>query len=77
MVVYLGTVLHGSTAFNAAHVDTWNGTTFIIPVIGAILADSFWGKYNTIVASLFFYLAVSIHFKIINWVSFKQLELKI
>ncbi|CAM0955990.1 unnamed protein product [Alopecurus aequalis] len=57
MVVYLGTVLHGTTAYNAAHVDTWNGTTFIVPVIGAFLADSCWGKYNTIVASLFFYLA--------------------
>ncbi|CAM0955992.1 unnamed protein product [Alopecurus aequalis] len=57
VVVYLGTVLHGTTAFNAAHVDTWNGTTFIIPVIGAFLADSCWGKYNTIVASLLFYLA--------------------
>lgn len=57
LVVYLGTVLHGTTAFNAAHVDTWNGTTFIVPVIGAFLADSWWGKYNTILASIVFYLA--------------------
>ncbi|XP_062206075.1 protein NRT1/ PTR FAMILY 8.3-like isoform X2 [Phragmites australis] len=56
LVVYLGTVLHGSTAFNAAHVDTWNGTTFIVPVIGAFLADSYWGKYKTILASIAFYL---------------------
>ncbi|XP_037410693.1 protein NRT1/ PTR FAMILY 8.3-like isoform X1 [Triticum dicoccoides] len=57
LVIYLGTVLHGTTAFNAAHVDTWNGTTFIVPVLGAFLADSCWGKYNTIVVSLLFYLA--------------------
>lgn len=56
LVVYLGTVLHGTTAFNAAHVDTWNGTTFIVPVIGAFLADSYWGKYKTILASLLFYI---------------------
>ncbi|CAD6204639.1 unnamed protein product [Miscanthus lutarioriparius] len=56
LVVYLATVLHGSTAFNAAHVDTWNGTTFIVPVIGAFLADSYWGKYRTILASIVFYL---------------------
>ncbi|PAN48192.1 hypothetical protein PAHAL_9G366500 [Panicum hallii] len=56
LVVYLATVLHGSTAFNAAHVDTWNGTTFIVPVIGAFLADSYWGKYRTILASIAFYL---------------------
>lgn len=59
LVVYLGTVLHGSTAFNAAHVDTWNGTTFIFPVLGAFLADSYWGKYRTILASIAFYLVVS------------------
>lgn len=57
LVVYLATVLHGTLAFNAAHVDTWNGTTFIVPVIGAFLADSYWGKYRTILASLLFYLA--------------------
>ncbi|KAL6905406.1 hypothetical protein ACP4OV_003007 [Aristida adscensionis] len=56
LVVYLGTVLHGTIAFNAAHVDTWNGTTFIVPVIGAFLADSYWGKYRTILASIAFYL---------------------
>ncbi|KXG38804.1 protein NRT1/ PTR FAMILY 8.3 isoform X2 [Sorghum bicolor] len=56
LVVYLATVLHGSTAFNAAHVDTWNGTTFVVPVIGAFLADSYWGKYRTILASIVFYL---------------------
>lgn len=59
LVVYLATVLHGSTSFNAAHVDTWNGTTFIVPVIGAFLADSYWGKYRTILASIAFYLVVS------------------
>jgi peptide/histidine transporter 3/4 len=69
LVVYLGTVLHGTTAFNAAHVDTWNGTTFIVPVIGAFLADSCWGKYNTIVASLLFYLAVSILPYLIHYLS--------
>ncbi|KAL6641527.1 hypothetical protein ACP70R_019708 [Stipagrostis hirtigluma subsp. patula] len=56
LVVYLATVLHGTVAFNAAHVDTWNGTTFIVPVIGAFLADSYWGKYRTILASIAFYL---------------------
>uniref|UniRef100_A0A0E0MB88 Major facilitator superfamily (MFS) profile domain-containing protein n=1 Tax=Oryza punctata TaxID=4537 RepID=A0A0E0MB88_ORYPU len=57
LVVYLAGVLHGTLAFNAAHVDTWNGTTFIVPVVGAFLADSYWGKYRTILASLLFYLA--------------------
>jgi peptide/histidine transporter 3/4 len=75
VVVYLGMVLHGSTAFNAAHVDTWNGTTFIVPVIGAFLADSYWGKYRTILASIAFYLVVSpmspfcfLSFSFFHWV---------
>ncbi|KAG8092696.1 hypothetical protein GUJ93_ZPchr0012g22153 [Zizania palustris] len=56
LVVYLGTVLHGTTASNAANVDTWNGTTFLTPVLGAFLADTYWGKYKTIVVSIIFYL---------------------
>ncbi|XP_006661721.2 protein NRT1/ PTR FAMILY 8.3-like [Oryza brachyantha] len=56
LVVYLGTVLHGTTASNAANVDTWNGTTFLTPFLGAILADTYWGKYKTIAISIVFYL---------------------
>lgn len=56
LVVYLGTVLHGSTASNAANVDTWNGTTFLTPILGAFLADTYWGKYKTIAISIIFYV---------------------
>ncbi|KAL6641526.1 hypothetical protein ACP70R_019707 [Stipagrostis hirtigluma subsp. patula] len=56
LVVYLGTVLHGSTASNAANVDAWNGATFLTPVLGAFLADTYWGKYKTIAISIIFYL---------------------
>jgi hypothetical protein len=59
LVVYLGTVLHGTTASNAATVDTWNGTTFLTPVLGAFLADTYWGKYKTVGISIIFYLTVS------------------
>ncbi|KAK3157273.1 hypothetical protein QOZ80_2AG0118590 [Eleusine coracana subsp. coracana] len=56
LVVYLGTVLHGSTASNAANVDAWNGATFLTPILGAFLADTYWGKYKTIAISIIFYL---------------------
>lgn len=59
LVVYLGKVLHGTTASNAANVDTWNGTTFLMPVLGAFLADTYWGKYKTVAISIIFYLTVS------------------
>jgi solute carrier family 15 (peptide/histidine transporter), member 3/4 len=59
LVVYLGTVLHGSTASNAANVDAWNGATFLTPVLGAFLADTYWGKYKTVAISVVFFLTVS------------------
>uniref|UniRef100_A0A804LP49 Protein NRT1/ PTR FAMILY 8.3 n=1 Tax=Zea mays TaxID=4577 RepID=A0A804LP49_MAIZE len=56
LVVYLGTVLHGTTASNAANVDAWNGATFLTPVLGAFLADTYWGKYKTAAISIIFYV---------------------
>jgi dipeptide/tripeptide permease len=59
LVVYLGKVLHGTTASNAANVDAWNGATFLTPVLGAFLADTYWGKYKTTAISIIFYVVVS------------------
>ena len=59
LVVYLGTVLHGTTASSAANVDAWNGATFLTPVLGAFLADTYWGKYKTVAISIIFYVGVS------------------
>ncbi|XP_072957363.1 protein NRT1/ PTR FAMILY 8.3-like isoform X1 [Typha angustifolia] len=56
LVIYLGTVLHGDNASNAATVDAWTGTTFLAPLVGAVIADSYWGKHKTIVISLIIYL---------------------
>ncbi|CAN6305722.1 unnamed protein product [Urochloa humidicola] len=56
LVVYLGTVLHGTTASSAANVDAWNGATFLTPVLGAFLADTYWGKYKTAAISIIFYV---------------------
>uniref|UniRef100_A0A453SGJ3 Major facilitator superfamily (MFS) profile domain-containing protein n=1 Tax=Aegilops tauschii subsp. strangulata TaxID=200361 RepID=A0A453SGJ3_AEGTS len=48
LVTYLTTVLHESNVDAARNVSTWVGTCFITPVLGAFLADSFWGRYSTI-----------------------------
>ncbi|CAN6319023.1 unnamed protein product [Urochloa humidicola] len=58
LVVYLGTVLHGTTASSAANVDAWNGATFLTPVLGAFLADTYWGKYKTAAISIIFYVGL-------------------
>ncbi|KAL6631277.1 hypothetical protein ACP70R_028127 [Stipagrostis hirtigluma subsp. patula] len=56
LVVYLETVLHGSTLASASNVTTWYGTSYLTPIFGAIIADTFWGNYNTILISLAVYL---------------------
>uniref|UniRef100_A0A0E0DHU2 Major facilitator superfamily (MFS) profile domain-containing protein n=1 Tax=Oryza meridionalis TaxID=40149 RepID=A0A0E0DHU2_9ORYZ len=56
LVVYLETLLHGSNLASASNVTTWFGTSYLTPVFGAIIADTFWGNYNTILVSLVFYL---------------------
>ncbi|KAL5213619.1 hypothetical protein ABZP36_002771 [Zizania latifolia] len=56
LMVYLETVLHGSNLASASNVTTWFGTSYLTPVFGAIIADSFFGNYNTILVSLVVYL---------------------
>ncbi|XP_065037639.1 protein NRT1/ PTR FAMILY 8.3-like [Musa acuminata AAA Group] len=56
LIVYLHTVLHGNNAANAANVGTWSGTCFLTPLFGAIVADTYWGNYKTILYSLVVYL---------------------
>lgn len=58
LVVYLQTVLHGSNASNAANVTTWYGASYFVPVIGAVIADTYLGRYKTILLSLILYLIV-------------------
>ncbi|CAL5019016.1 unnamed protein product [Urochloa decumbens] len=56
LVMYLETVLHGSNLASASNVTLWFGTSYLTPIFGAIIADAFWGNYNTILVSLTIYL---------------------
>ncbi|KAM0917034.1 hypothetical protein ACQ4PT_009775 [Festuca glaucescens] len=56
LVVYLETVLHGGNLASASNVTTWFGTSYLTPLFGAVIADTFWGNYNTILVSLALYL---------------------
>ncbi|KAM3192392.1 hypothetical protein ACQJBY_069551 [Aegilops geniculata] len=56
LVTYLTTVLHESNVGAARNVSTWIGSCFITPVIGAFLADSYWGRYSTIAIFLSVYI---------------------
>uniref|UniRef100_A0A0E0LFF2 Uncharacterized protein n=1 Tax=Oryza punctata TaxID=4537 RepID=A0A0E0LFF2_ORYPU len=49
LVTYLTTVLHQSNVAAAKNVSTWQATCFLTPLAGAIVADSYWGRYRTMV----------------------------
>jgi len=48
LVTYLTKKLHDGNASAASNVTTWQGTCYLTPLIGAILADAYWGRYWTI-----------------------------
>ncbi|KAL6608051.1 hypothetical protein ACP70R_041114 [Stipagrostis hirtigluma subsp. patula] len=49
LVTYLTSVLHESNVDAAKNVSSWLGSCFFTPLIGAFLADTYWGRYQTIV----------------------------
>ncbi|GAA0185530.1 transporter [Lithospermum erythrorhizon] len=55
LVSYLTKELHEGNVSAARNVTTWQGTSNLSTLIGAVLADSYWGKYWTIAAFSTFY----------------------
>ncbi|CAL4932634.1 unnamed protein product [Urochloa decumbens] len=52
LVTYLTTVLHESKVAAARNVSAWVGACFFAPLFGAFIADTYWGRYWTIVVFL-------------------------
>ncbi|KNA05856.1 hypothetical protein SOVF_186480 [Spinacia oleracea] len=48
LVSYLTRTLHQGNVSAARNISTWAGTCFLTPLIGAVLADSYLGRYWTI-----------------------------
>ncbi|KAH0707656.1 hypothetical protein KY285_012205 [Solanum tuberosum] len=48
LVTYLTKKLHEGNVPAARNVTTWLGTCYLTPLIGAVLADAYWGRYRTI-----------------------------
>ncbi|KAE9601018.1 putative proton-dependent oligopeptide transporter family, major facilitator superfamily [Lupinus albus] len=56
LVTYLTHKLHQGNVYAARNVTTWQGTCYLTPLIGAIFADAYWGRYWTIAGFSIIYL---------------------
>ncbi|XP_058091255.1 protein NRT1/ PTR FAMILY 5.10-like [Magnolia sinica] len=56
LIMYLTIVLNESTVSAAKKVNTWSGVAALLPLLGAFIADSYLGRYRTILISSLIYL---------------------
>ncbi|XP_021715349.1 protein NRT1/ PTR FAMILY 5.10-like [Chenopodium quinoa] len=56
LMVFLTDKLGESTAMAATNINAWKGVGFILPIAGAIVADTCMGRYLTIVVSSIIYI---------------------
>ncbi|KAL4600659.1 hypothetical protein ACB092_11G214000 [Castanea dentata] len=53
--MYLTDELHEPTSTAAKNVNTWVGVSCVFPIVGAFIADSYLGRFKTIVVASFIY----------------------
>ncbi|KAL4452417.1 hypothetical protein ABPG75_008079 [Micractinium tetrahymenae] len=56
IVTYMTSVLNMSNSQASSMTNIWSGTCYITPLLGAFLADAWWGRYRTILVFSTIYL---------------------
>ncbi|BFG20442.1 hypothetical protein CerSpe_067160 [Prunus speciosa] len=56
LIMYLTNELHQPTAMAAKNVNLWMGVSSLFPLVGAVVADSYLGRFKTIIFSSSIYL---------------------
>ncbi|KAL6605866.1 hypothetical protein ACP70R_041519 [Stipagrostis hirtigluma subsp. patula] len=56
LVTYLTRVVGMSTSAAAKSISAWSGVSFMLPLLTAILTDSYWDRYSSIAASSVLYV---------------------
>ncbi|MCL7040889.1 hypothetical protein MKW94_017755 [Papaver nudicaule] len=59
LITYLTGPLHQSTVTAAININVWSAVGWMLPLVGAFVADTYLGRFRTIEISSFIYLVVS------------------
>jgi peptide/histidine transporter 3/4 len=59
LITYLTGPLGYSNAAAASAVNVWSGTASLMPLLGAFIADSFLGRYRSIILAYTLYVLVT------------------
>lgn len=61
LFVYFTNQLNQHNATASKNLSNWSGTCYVMPLVGAFLADSYLGRYWTIASFSIVYVIVSYH----------------
>ncbi|XP_020694761.1 protein NRT1/ PTR FAMILY 8.1 [Dendrobium catenatum] len=56
LVNYMKSRLNEGNAVASKNVNNWSGTCYITPLLGAFVADAYWGRYRTIASFMIIYI---------------------